>query len=301
MMKNPKFYLLLAIMLFVNHLAQAQVVIEDEGVSISKEELAYLVQHWTPPMQQAAASDHGDRLELLNMELAGKKIVAEADKISLQENPEEYWELQFLLRNVKRRFIVSRFMDEMTIPDMSDLAKERYLTDKDTYALVPELRSTSHILIRCVPPECGRKEKRPQIESIMKEVELGSDFSALAKNYSEDPGSKDNGGKFDKWLGFADTAVDPHYLQATFAIEGVGENSGIIESQFGFHIIRLDEIREQHYRPYEEVKIQIIDALEREYKKLAAKGYDAKYRISDKVVIDGKAMDEIFSKYKTAE
>jgi hypothetical protein len=82
------FLFLLTSCLAVSTLAE-EYVIEDDGVGMSLEELSYLVQFWSPDMQQAAANDPGDRIELLNMSLAAKKIAREADKVTRESNPRE--------------------------------------------------------------------------------------------------------------------------------------------------------------------------------------------------------------------
>ena len=282
-------------------IAAAANVIEDQSVGMSRQELESLVKYWTPDMQKAAANNLGDRVELLNMALTNKKIAHEADSISPDADPDAYWRLVFTIRNLKRQFVVKRFMDSLEVPDMSELAKERYESEKKKYAFVLEERSTSHILLLCPPGQCVRAERRPDAEKILAELKAGANFEELVTAYSEDPGSKDKGGKFDKWMKLGEANVAPHYTGGAFSIEQVGGYSDIVETQFGFHIIRLDGIREEYFKPYSEVKEQIIAALEQEYRNLSAKEFDAGFRISDEAFIDGPAMEAIFAPYKTGE
>jgi len=299
---NQALYVILA-GLCMSAAAVAQTVIEDDGVSMSLQELEILVEHWPPNMQQAAADDAGDRFELLSMMLANKKLAQQFDQQQPGANPNRYWENQFVVRNLKRKLYVEDYLKDLQIPDMSALAQETYLADRDKWAAVPESRKSSHILIKCQGPECDEtavKEKRALAEQVLAELQAGGNFEALAAKYSDDPGSKDKGGAFDRWLHEGMQKVDPHYVEGVFEIDAVGDYSGIVESPFGYHIIRLDAIKEKSYRSFEEAKADIVAALELEYKKLAAEEFDAQYRLSDKAVIDKKAMDRIFSKYKTA-
>ncbi len=80
---------------------------------------------------------------------------------------------------------------------MTALAAERYQTEKDKYALVPEERYSSHILLLCEPGVCDRDARRVEAQKILDELKAGADFRELAGKYSEDPGSKDEGGQFD--------------------------------------------------------------------------------------------------------
>lgn len=275
-------------------------VLEDTGIGMTRQELEFVVKHWTPQMQQAAADDAGDRIELLNRALASKKIAAEADKITLESDSERYWRLQLMLRKALRTYVVSDYMDNLQIPDMSALAEESYKTDKDKYALVSESRYTSHILFQCQAGECSRDDKRALAQEVLDKLRAGADFAELAKTYSEDPGSKDKGGVYDHWMVKGDTGTEPYYLQGTFKIAEVGDLA-MVDTRFGIHIIRLDDIKPAHYLPYDQVKAKVISALENEYKKLSAKEFDAKFRISNDAFIDGAAMDEIFEPFKTVK
>jgi peptidyl-prolyl cis-trans isomerase C len=277
-------------------------VVEDDGVGMSLEELTYLVKYWSPEMQQAAAKDRGDRIELLNMSLASKKIAAEADKVTRENDPERYWRNQFRIRTILTKFVVNNYMQELEMPDMSALVEERYLAQKDHYATIPEERLSSHILVKCAPPECKRRDKQPEVEEILVELQSGAVFEDLVVKYSQDPGSRDQGGKFDRWLKrgtFSDVA--PQYHEAVFKIDKVGDYSPVTESTYGFHIIRLDEIRPKSYKPFEAVQAQITADLVQEYRKLAAKDFDARYRLSPAVKMDEEALDELFQQYKAAE
>lgn len=95
----------------------------------------------------------------------------------------------------------------------------------------------SHILIKSDKDDTNKASKKEKIEAILKKINSGEDFATLAKNESEDPGSKINGGD----LGFftAGMMVE-EFSKAAFSLK-VGEVSQIIESPFGFHIIKVTD------------------------------------------------------------
>ncbi|QIB66324.1 peptidylprolyl isomerase [Kineobactrum salinum] len=249
-------------------------------------------------MRESAATDHGDRLELINIALMNKKLAAAAEALTEEEDPEAYWRLHFQLQSVKRNFMVDRYAKSIEIPDMSELAQERYHTEKDKYAKVPEHRLTSHILFMCQPGKCDREPVRTKARKVLQQLQDGADFEEMVEQHSEDPGSKEKGGLYDKWFSLGGKGVEPRYTGGAFEIEEVGQYSDLVETQFGVHLIRLDGIREEHYLPYEEVKDSIISHLRAEYRKLAMKEYEAQLMISDDAYIDGPAMDEILEPYK---
>lgn len=80
------------------------------------------------------------------------------------------------------------------------------------------------------------KKKREQAEEVLKRARAGEDFAKLAKEFSTD-GSKDKGGDLG-WFGHGDMV--PEFEQAAYALKP-GEISGIVQSKFGFHIIKLEE------------------------------------------------------------
>lgn len=282
-------------------LASEQYVVQDGDVGLTREELEYLLTLWTPDMRESAIKDTGDRLELLNMALANKKLAALADTIPPEDDPEAYWKQIYTVRSIQSKYVVNHYLDSIEVPDMSALAVERYETQKDRYALVPEERYSSHILLLCEPGSCDREPRRVEAQNILEELNAGGDFVELATKYSEDPGSKERGGKFDMWLKKGQPRVEPYYVGAVYDLENVGEHSGVVETRFGLHIIRLDDIRPAYYKTFEEVKEKIEADLRSDYIKLSAKEFDASFRFTDDARIDNAAIEEMLKSYRPPE
>lgn len=125
---------------------------------------------------------------------------------------------------------------------------------------IPEQVKASHILFR-VPQNASpevREQKRQAAEKVLAEVRAGKDFAALARAHSDDTASASKGGD----LGFfpQGTMVAP-FEQAAFALKP-GEVSGIVETPFGFHIIKSEGRIEASVRPLSEVTKE-VEALAR--------------------------------------
>ena len=106
----------------------------------------------------------------------------------------------------------------------------------------PEKAHVRHILLMTIDPAARQPlstntvaAKRNQIESILKRAKGGEDFAALAKQYSEDPGSKDNGGELPKF-GRGDMVAE--FEAAAFSLKP-NQISDVITTMYGFHVIKL--------------------------------------------------------------
>ncbi len=126
----------------------------------------------------------------------------------------------------------------------------------DSYA-TREQRRASHILI--ATPEGGSADDiavaRATAEEALKRVQGGESFAAVAKELSEDPGSKDAGGDLDF---FEAGVMDENFEEAAFKLSK-GEISDIVKTPFGFHIIKLTDIRPAVKPPFAKVREQVKD------------------------------------------
>jgi peptidyl-prolyl cis-trans isomerase D len=132
---------------------------------------------------------------------------------------------------------------------------QRYYNDNIQQYQTPEQVRASHILLQTA----GKDEAavRKQAESILQQVKSGGDFAELAKKYSEDTGSKANGGDLDY---FGRGRMVPEFETAAFAMQP-GQVSDLVKSQFGFHIIKVVDKRPASTRTLDEVRAQIQEQL----------------------------------------
>ena len=114
-----------------------------------------------------------------------------------------------------------------------------------------EERRVSHILIEFGDDKDAAKEKA---ESLLAEVEQGADFAELAEANSADTFSAENGGDLDF---ITAGMMDPSFDEAAFAISNVGETSEVIETEFGYHIIKLTDMKPVETTPLAEVRDEI--------------------------------------------
>ncbi|MEP0202301.1 MAG: peptidylprolyl isomerase [Halioglobus sp.] len=277
---------------------EQQPVVSEDGVEITYDELQFMLSKTDRDMRQSAANDLGTRFEILNIFMVNKKMARDAERMSPESAGDRYWDMQLQIRALQRKIALDNYLATQKQPDVAALAQERYKTQKDKYALVPERRLTSHILLAC-EKGCDGEERRREMEAILTKLGDGEDFAELARRYSDDPGSKNKGGRLDTWIDpSAKGRLVKQYLDAAFKLTEEGELSNIVTSRYGFHIIRLDKLEPPSHLPLEQVRPRIERAIESEWRELALKEYQASLKLGENVVIDGKAMEELFAPYK---
>ncbi len=146
--------------------------------------------------------------------------------------------------------------------------KSWYQSHADTYKQNEE-RSASHILIKAGKdaPAAELKAAQARAEEILAQVRKNpADFAKLAKQYSQDPGSAEKGGDLG-W--FSRGMMVKPFEDAAFGLKE-NEISGIVRSDFGFHIIKLTGIKAEKLKPLDAVRADIIADLKHQ---AAAKKY----------------------------
>ncbi|GHD37911.1 peptidylprolyl isomerase [Halioglobus pacificus] len=269
-----------------------QTVISDGEFSMSEDELAYLVSVWPEDTLAAATNDVSARYGLLNIIAQNTRLANAALALNEDDGP-DYYKMQLLLRTTLRDYMVQRFKDGLEYPDVTAVAAERYEAQKRKYAYKAERRKSSHILLRCDLYKCS--PRTDEMKELTSRLESGESFEALAEEFSEDPGSRKLGGKFDQWIRLSDSNIDKAYREGLFSLKSVGEVTGVINSRFGLHIIRLDALDPENYKPFEQVKGAIVADINREYLEQQLEAYQEGFGLSEDAVIDGEAMDRLFA------
>lgn len=178
------------------------------------------------------------------------------------------------------RLIESEIADKIAVkPEQVD---DFYKKNPDRFKQ-PEKVRASHILIAF--PEtadaAARTQAKTKAQQILKDVKAGKDFAALAKQHSQDPGSAVNGGD----LGFFEQGrmVGP-FNDVAFSLKP-GSTSDLVETQFGYHIIRVAEKQPGRTVPLDEVRAQIEQFLQHQNKETQTDAFVKALRAKGRVEI----------------
>jgi peptidyl-prolyl cis-trans isomerase D len=136
------------------------------------------------------------------------------------------------------------------VPQPSQQEIQAYFTAHQSEYSVPDQARSRHILIKV---DAGADAKtdaaaKAKAEGILKQIQRGANFADLAKKFSDDPGSKDSGGE----LGFSQPGrMVPEFDKAIFS-QKIGDTQ-IVKSQFGYHIVQVEERQTKHAQSINEV------------------------------------------------
>ena len=296
--------------------------LQENGRFIGEQRYELVLRSQIPPMTKAQFEDNLRRslmIDKLRSALTDWMTVADADV-----------EREFTERNEKVKLQVvaltaDRFRDQVTVTD-ADVAAyfemhtadyrigeqrkvkmlvldreqaqaktivpagdvQRYYNDNIAQYQTPEQIRASHILLTTA----GKDEAtvQEQAEDILKQARAGADFAALATTFSEDEGSKVNGGDLDY---FSRGRMVPEFETAAFAMQP-GQVGDLVKSQFGFHIIKVVDKKAGVTRTFDEVRPQIEEQLkaQRTDQQLTARATELAGRIDDPSDLDTVAREQ---------
>lgn len=215
-----------------------EVVARVNDKAITEKDLEYATNDFA---EELARVPPEQRREQVLAALIDLTLVAQAaDKEGLGGNPDFARRMDLL----RTRALRSEFVREKIAPQATDeVVRKRY--DEEVAKIEqPEEIKASHILV----------ETEDEAKAIIEQLKTGGDFAAIAKEKSKDPGSGANGGD----LGyFGKGSMVPEFETAAFALEPGKFTETPVKSQFGFHIIKLEERRKQPLPQFDAVKAQV--------------------------------------------
>ncbi len=147
-------------------------------------------------------------------------------------------------------------------PQVTDADIQAYYKQHQAQYQVKEQVKVRHILI-AVPQGADAKTDaaaKAKAEDILKQLKAGGNFADLASKNSDDPGSKTAGGELG-WLDRGKTV--PEFDKAAFTLNP-GQTSDLVKTQFGYHILQVEEKKTAHLRPLDEVRSEIVPVLEQQ-------------------------------------
>lgn len=171
--------------------------------------------------------------------------------------------LESLRAQIEHDMSIQKLVEQSIAPDISVSDDElRAFYDQNSEQMrQPDQLRVSHILKR-VPPDASPEAKnaaREEVAKLREQAANGADFAKLAREHSDDPGSAANGGE----LVISRGQTVPPFEEAAFALEP-GGLSNVVETQYGFHVIKLTEKLEGGVVPFEMARDRIEQYLKQQ-------------------------------------
>jgi peptidyl-prolyl cis-trans isomerase SurA len=160
------------------------------------------------------------------------------------QTPEEYrrWLTDQQRRAAYQNRLIEKLRNEGKLKPVSPTEKEmkQYFEDqKSTLGTRPATVSFRQIVVTPVPAPAAKVRTKAKADSIVLELRRGADFATAARRFSEDPGSKEQGGSLN-W--FRRGVMVPEFERVAFALKP-GVISDPVESPFGYHVIQVERVQ----------------------------------------------------------
>lgn len=207
-------------------------------IEITKQHMINIIRS-LPQQQAMEISTQAGAKRLLDEMVAGELLYLDALENNFDQEEEFLKTLEEATHGLLQRYAIQKLLQDVSATD--EEIKNYFNRNKNKF-VTPDQRRASHILV----------EKEEEAKKIKAEIENGLEFSKAAQQYSTCP-SKDRGGD----LGvFEKGKMVPEFEEVAFALE-VGELSDLVKTNFGYHLIMVDEKITSGEKSFEEVASQL--------------------------------------------
>lgn len=262
------------------------------GVTITRREVDNAVNNYLIRVSQQLGDKHGAKVEpndklrgqmldqmieseVLFFEIGKHKFDGTADKVAKEleaakasfPSPAEFEKAmkedgldeESLKKMFARRFNLEAYVENVVAPavKVSDEDSKKFYNENPDYFKLGDTVTASHILVAAKPDDKDNQAKaKEKAEGLRKKALAGEDFAKLAKENSDCP-SREQGGDLGT---FTRGRMVKSFEDAAFALE-VGKISEVVESEFGYHVIKLTDKKKDAKVPFDQVKAKIVEHL----------------------------------------
>ena len=214
-----------------------------------------------------------------------------ANEVEIKDTYQKHQEEFRIPTFVQIQYLLFRPSDfESKVQVSSDEIKRYYDSRKDTFKIPKQVRGRD-ILIKAGPQDTPDQleAKKKKIEEILEKAKKTKDFGSLAKQYSEAENASKGGD-----IGWIQKGMFGEQIESLLFSMKAGDLSGVLAARDGFHILKIEEVKEEKQKSFEEVKDQILQALKKEKAKAEAsrKAEDAFYSLFRSRDLEGHSREK---------
>ncbi len=252
------------------------ILAQEGSISVTKQEAMKILGDMNKVQQVKILREKEQLQRLLLDQLIIKKKVKKAIEQKLNDDPIIQWKIQKSTNIILANALTTNYKKQIKLPtEIQLLAKEYYDTHPEEF-LVKERVKVAHILIKSSKSESQevQKEKKELAKKILGELKQGSDFSEAAKEFSDDKGSARLGGVIEYFT--RGRMVKP-FEDAAFNLTNKDDLSELIETRFGYHIIKLLDRKKEFTKEYDVVKNKLLNKEREKYRDNRVKSFNKSF------------------------
>lgn len=241
---------------------RGQVVSPEQSSLLEKQVLQQLIQFQLIKGKATDADRTYAKAEAEKLWEEAKKQLGSEEMVNLRLKAQGLTRDQLLSKWTDGELAKAVLIHELSL-SVTDADMKKFYDENPAQFEEPEMVRASHILFGTRDLETNQElsdakkaDKRKLAEEVLKRAKAGEDFAKLAKQYSEDPGSKDTGGEYT----FPRGKMVKEFETAAFALN-TNQVSDIVTTQFGYHIIKMSEKLPAKKHEFSEVSPKIKEYL----------------------------------------
>lgn len=229
----------------------ASALIQGDKITITTMDMQADSLRMPPEMRPLVLSNPQTVTQIASNLYARRSMALRAEQEGLEKDPDVQAALRVARDKVLSDALIEK-LDKANAPDDAaalSMARNIYRAKPERFK-VGEQVQISHILIAGT-----EAASRAQAQKLLDDIKAGADFAKMAEERSADKGSATKGGD----LGlFARGRMVPEFETAAFALDKIGDVSDIVETKFGYHILKLTGKKPEGVRPFDDVKDELV-------------------------------------------
>jgi parvulin-like peptidyl-prolyl isomerase len=235
------------------------ILVKGEGLELRRSDFE-LEKKSVPPDQRLQLSTNMERIQrTLERMTVNRAMLDELRKTDFEKDPVVQAELKYTYDQKLVSLYVAKLTADIALPNFEPAMREKYKLQA-AQLTEPEKVRASHILV--TSKTRSKDEARKRAEEVRAKALAGANFIELVKEYSEDPSARRNSGD----MGYFPAAqMVPEFSKAAFALVKEGDISPVVETEFGFHVIRFVDRQPSRTPTFEEVRPTYLEEFTREY------------------------------------
>jgi peptidyl-prolyl cis-trans isomerase C len=236
--------------------ALGQTLISGNGVKLETQEVQSDLERMPKQARLGLSTPEAMHSNVTNVYVR-KVLAKEAATTGVDKNPLVQVAIQKAIDRILSDAMLEKIdqNNQPTLQNIEAYAQSMYKANPKRFETQEEVR-VRHILIRTAEPDARNKAG-----DILKDLKSGADFEKIAKDKSHDPGSAVKGGDLGM---FGRGKMIKPFEEAAFKLQNKGDLSDVIETPFGFHILKLEEKKPAGVRPFVEVKEPLMQDAQKE-------------------------------------